>query len=140
MKILVAVDGSAYTKRVLAYLAAHDDWLGPQHAYTMINVVPPLPPRAVAVIDRAALQAHYDESSEKVFKPIRTFCKQRNIDATFVAKIGLAGEVIANTATKGRYDLLMLGSHGHGALGSLVMGSVATKVMASCQTPLLIVR
>jgi hypothetical protein len=31
MKILVAADGSAYTKRVLAYLAAHDEWLGPAH-------------------------------------------------------------------------------------------------------------
>jgi hypothetical protein len=28
MKILVAVDGSPFTKRMLAYLAAHDEWLG----------------------------------------------------------------------------------------------------------------
>jgi nucleotide-binding universal stress UspA family protein len=140
MKILVAVDGSVYTKRMLAYLVAHDEWLGAQHAYTMINVVPPLPPRAAAVIDRAVLQSHYAESSDKVFRPIRAFCERQKIDATFVAKVGLPAEVIAATATRGKFDLLMLGSHGHGALGSLVMGSVATKVMASCQTPLLIVR
>src|SRR5574340_307666 len=91
-----------------------------------------------AVIDRAVLQGHYADSSEKVFKPIRAFCAQRGIDAVFVAKVGLPAEVIASTATKGRFDLLMMGSHGHGAIGSLVMGSVATKVMASCQTPLLI--
>ena len=28
MKILLAVDGSAYTKKMLAYLAAHDELLG----------------------------------------------------------------------------------------------------------------
>ena len=28
MKVLVAVDGSSYSKRMLAYLAAHDEWLG----------------------------------------------------------------------------------------------------------------
>jgi hypothetical protein len=28
MKILVAADGSSFTKRMLAYLAAHDEWLG----------------------------------------------------------------------------------------------------------------
>jgi hypothetical protein len=28
MKILIAADGSPYTKRMLAYLAAHDEWLG----------------------------------------------------------------------------------------------------------------
>ncbi len=31
MKVRVAVDGSSFTKKMLAYLAAHDDWLGGQH-------------------------------------------------------------------------------------------------------------
>jgi hypothetical protein len=30
MKILIAADGSTYTKRMLAFIAAHDEWLGPQ--------------------------------------------------------------------------------------------------------------
>ena len=140
MKILVAVDGSAFTRRMLAYLAAHDEWLGAQHDYTMLNVAPPLPARAVAMIDKAVLRSHYAEGSEKVFKPIRAFCDRQKIAAEFVAKVGLPAEVIANYATKGRFDLLMLGSHGHGALGGLVMGSVATKVMAGCQTPVLVIR
>ena len=33
-----------------------------------------------------------------------------------------------------------MGSRGHGALGGLVMGSVATRVLAHCQTPVLLVR
>jgi hypothetical protein len=40
MKILVAADGSPFTKRMLAYLAAHDEWLGGAHAYTVIHTVP----------------------------------------------------------------------------------------------------
>ena len=40
MKILVAVDGSDYTKRMLAYLAAHDEWLGDHHEYTLVHAVP----------------------------------------------------------------------------------------------------
>ena len=35
MKILAAVDGSPYSKRMLAYLAAHDEWLGAHHEYTL---------------------------------------------------------------------------------------------------------
>ena len=31
MKILIAADGSDYTKRMLAYIAAHDEWLGKHH-------------------------------------------------------------------------------------------------------------
>jgi nucleotide-binding universal stress UspA family protein len=33
-----------------------------------------------------------------------------------------------------------MGSHGHGTLGNLVMGSVATKVLAQSKVPLLLVR
>ena len=140
MKILIAADGSAYTKRMLAYLAAHDEWLGAGHQYTVLHVVAPLPARATAVTDRAALDAFYDEEAERVFKPIRAFFARQGIRATFVAKVGLAAEVIAARAEAGRFDLLLMGSHGHGNLASLVMGSVATKVMARCKTPLLLVR
>ena len=140
MKILVAADGSPYTKRMLAYLTAHDEWLGAQHSYTVVHTVPAVPPRAAAVLDKAVLAAHYSEESEKVFKPLRTFFAKQKLEAQFVAKVGPAAEAIAAAAAKGRFDLLIMGSHGHGALGSLVMGSVTAKVMAHCTTPVLIVR
>ena len=46
MKILVAVDGSSYTKRMLAYLVAHDEWLGNAHQYTVLHAVPAVPLQA----------------------------------------------------------------------------------------------
>ena len=140
MKILVAADGSSFTKKMLAYLAAHDDWLGAQHDYTVITAVPAVPPRAAAVIDKATLKDYYDDSADKVLKPIRSFFGKQGIKADFVGKVGPAAEVIADTATKGRFDLVMMGSHGHGTLKNLVLGSVATKVLAHCGTPVLLVR
>ena len=140
MKILVAVDGSDYTKHMLAYLAAHDEWLGEAHQYTLLHVAPAVPPRAAAVLDKAVLQGHYAEESEKVFKPIRAFFGKQKLNADFVAKVGPAADTIATAATKGKFDLLMMGSHGHGLLGNLVLGSVTTKVMANCDVPVLIVR
>ena len=140
MKILVAVDGSPYTKRMVAYLAAHDEWLGAHHEYTVVHAVPPVPPSAVRVLAKATLKSYYDESAEKVLKPIRSFFDKQGLKAQFVSKVGPAAEMIADLANKGDYDLLMLGSHGHGTLGNLVMGSVATKVLAHCRTPVLLVR
>ncbi len=140
MKILAAVDGSTYTKHMLAYLAAHDEWLGAHHAYTLLTVVPPLPARAAAAIDKATLQGWHADAAEKVFKPLRAFFKKQGLSATFVAKVGAPAEVIASTAAKGNHDLLMLGSHGHGALLNLVTGSVATQVLARCKTPVLLIR
>jgi nucleotide-binding universal stress UspA family protein len=141
MKILVPVDGSAYTKRMLGYLAAHDEWLGGSHAYTIVHCVPAVPPRAAAVIDPAALKSFYEEEAEKVFKPIRTFfAKKPALSVTFVSKSGPAADNIAALAEKGRFDLIVMGSHGKGTLTNLIMGSVATKVLAHCKVPVLLVR
>jgi nucleotide-binding universal stress UspA family protein len=140
MKILVAADGSPYTKRMLAYLAAHDEWFGPQHAYTVLHALQGLPVRAAAVIDKSALDAYYDETAEQVFKPVRAFFALQGLKAEFVSRVGPAAEVIAEMATKGGYELLVLGSHGHGALANLALGSVATGVLARCHTPVLLIR
>jgi nucleotide-binding universal stress UspA family protein len=36
--------------------------------------------------------------------------------------------------------MVIMGSHGQGALSSLVLGSVARQVLANCNTPALIIR
>lgn len=140
MKILVAVDGSSYTKRMLAYLAAHDEWLGSHHQYTVIHAVPAVPPRAAAALDKELLKGYYNDEAEKVLKTLRTFFAKQRLQAEFVYKIGHAADVIASTAEKGKFDLLVMGTHGHSSLGKLVLGSVTTKVMAHCGTPVLLVR
>ena len=55
-------------------------------------------------------------------------------------QVGPAGELIARAASEGGFDLVLMGSHGHGALANLVLGSVATQVLARCQVPVLLVR
>ena len=140
MKILAAVDGSPYTKRMLAYLAAHDEWLGSHHEYTLVHAVPAVPPRAAVVLDRETLKSYYDDCAERVFKPIRTFFTRQGLQAHYVTKVGPAADIIAELAKKGRYELIILGSHGHGTLTNLVLGSVATKVLAQCDTPALLIR
>lgn len=140
MKILVAVDGSTFTKRMLAYLTAHDEFPGRAHEYTVLHTVPPVPPRAASVLEKATLDDYYETEADKVFKPIRAFLAKQGLDAKFVFKVGHAADVIAAFSDKGKFDLLVMGSHGHGSLTNLVMGSVATKVLARCGTPVLLVR
>lgn len=140
MKILVPVDGSPYTKRALAYLAAHEEWLGPQHRYTLLHAIPQVPSRAASVIDKDTLRQYYDDEAEKIFKPIRNFFVKQNLDAEYVSRIGHAAEVIAAVGAKGKHDLVLMGSHGHGTLGNLVLGSVANKVLAHTKLPVLLIR
>ena len=140
MKILLAVDGSAYTKKMLAYLATHAEMFGPNNAFSLITVQLPLPPRARAAVGAEEANSYYAEEAEKVTAPVVKFLKRHGIDAKVVHKVGQAGEQIAKAASAGKFDLLMMGSHGHSALGNLVMGSVATQVLAHCEAPVLLIR
>lgn len=140
MKILLAVDGSAYTKKMLAYVASHSDLFGPSNAFTLLTVQAPLPPRARAAVGADAANEYYAEEAGKVTAPTVKFLKRHGIEAKVVHKVGSPGEQIAKYADAGKFDMLMMGSHGHGSLGNLVMGSVATQVLAHCGVPVLLVR
>ena len=140
MKILLAVDGSAYSKKMLAYIATHDSLFGQNHDYTVLNVQMALPAHAKSALGREVVADYYRDESEKVIAPVTKFLLRHGMDAKSMAKVGHAGESIAKVADQGKYDLLIMGSHGHGALYKLVMGSVATQVLAHCKTPVLLVR
>ena len=46
MKILLAVDGSPFTKKMLAYLAAHPEFLADVSSITSLTLQPALTPSA----------------------------------------------------------------------------------------------
>jgi nucleotide-binding universal stress UspA family protein len=140
MKILIAADGSDYTKRMLAYIAAHDEWMGKHHEYTVLTAVLAVPPRAASFVGSAAVKQFHEDDAETVFRPIRAFFQQQGLDAKFVYAVGHAAEVIATHAEDGRFDMLVMGSRGHGEIVNLVLGSVVTKVLARTSTPILLIR
>ena len=140
MKILLAIDGSPYTKKMLAYLTTHEELMAGTHEYTALTVQTPLPPRARAALGKAVVDQYYAEQGEKVLGPVDKYLKRHGINFTTAVKVGPAGETIAKVAETGGCDLIMMGTQGHGALGKLVMGSVSTQVLASCQVPVLLVR
>lgn len=140
MKILIAADGSIYTERMLAHLAMQDVWLDRAHRYTVVHCVEPLPPRAGAYLEADVRRLYYASESERVFEPIRTFFKHRGLDVNFVSQVASPAGMIATMAQGDKFDLIVMGSHGHGALAGLLMGSVSTKVLALSRTPVLLVR
>lgn len=141
MKILIAVDGSASTKHALAYLTTHAEWLGPQHAYTVLTVVPAVTPRAAAALAPAELQAHYDEEAQSVLGPVRAFLdRQWPSPVRYCSRVGHAAQEILAQIQEDSPDLLLMGSSGHGNWGNLLMGSVATRVLAQSRVPVLLLR
>jgi len=140
MKILLAVDGSPYTKKMLAYLTTHELFTQEGNDYAVFTVQPLLPPRARAAVGKETVAKYYLDEAEKVLAPVTKFLLRHGIDAKSSWKTGHAGETIAQYAESDKFDLIIMGSHGHGTLVSLVMGSVATEVLAHCKVPVLLVR
>jgi len=140
MNILLAVDGSAYSKKMLAYLSTHEALLSANNSYTIFHAQPALPPRARAAVGKDIVDQYYAEESERVLAPVAKFLLRHGVNAKSVWKVGPAGASIAKMADEGAFDLLVMGSHGHGALANLVMGSVTTQVLAHCKVPVLLVR
>jgi len=139
MKVLLAVDGSGYTKKMLAYLAAND-MFSPKHEYVALTAQVVLPTQARAALGKELVQKYYEDEGLRVLTPVNKFLERHGVSAKGVWKTGKPGEVISKLATDGKFDLVVMGSHGHGALVNLVVGSVATEVLASCRVPVLIVR
>lgn len=139
MKILLAVDGSPYTKKMLAYLTTHE-LFSQGNDFLVFTVQPALPPRARAAVGKEIVEQYYADEAEKVIAPVTKFLLRHGIDAKSSWKVGPVSETIAKYAGSEKFDLLIMGSHGQGALANLVMGSVATKVLASCSVPVLLVR
>jgi nucleotide-binding universal stress UspA family protein len=139
MKVLLAVDGSSYTKKMLAYLAAHDMYSA-KSEYTAFTAQLALPSQARSALGKDLVKKFYEDEGVRVMSPVIKYLQRHNITPQCVWKTGKPGELISKIATEGKYDLVVMGSHGHSALINLVVGSVATEVLAGCKVPVLIVR
>src|SRR5262249_46588227 len=65
VKILVAADGSKYTKRAVSYLIEHLDLLGGKPEIHLVHVRPPLPGRAAAALGRSIVRRYHDEETRR---------------------------------------------------------------------------
>lgn len=140
MKILLAVDGSDYTRKMLDYVGSNTALFDAAHEYTVFTAPLGLPPHAASVVGSANTHDYYQDEANKVLQPAVSALQSRGLKVTGEWKAGHAGENIARFADEGGYQMIVMGSHGHSALSRLVMGSVANEVLAHCHVPVLLIR
>lgn len=125
---------------MLSYIAAHDELLGPGHAFIILTVVPVLPSGVSRFLDGPSVESYYEDCAQEVLRPIKAFTEQKGWSVQFLSRQGHAADVIADLADSSQADLVVMGTHGRSALGNVVLGSVATGVLARCEVPVLLVR
>jgi nucleotide-binding universal stress UspA family protein len=140
MKIVLAADGSSYTKKALAFLVTHEELAGSDGHVVVVNVQPPVPPRVKSMVGAAAVNDYHREEAEKVLRSIERFLQRHDISYTTRWAVGSPGQEIVKAAKKEKANIIMMGTHGHGILGRALLGSVAQNVLTDCEIPVLLVK
>lgn len=140
LKLLIAVDGSDFAQRALesaARLAAQG-----QVEAVLLNVragpvyFGELPPLDNEIIDRRQVEQQADLLRAALAEAQRLGLTQ----VSTRAEQGSAATEIARVADELSVDQIVMGTHGRGAVGGLLMGSVAQRVVHLAKVPVLLVK
>lgn len=140
MRILLAVDGSAYALNAARYVAERLWPADPDAKIDLLHVVGRIPPRPAAAVGKAVVNEYYRSKTEAAFKPVRKLLDARGIPYKPISLMGNPRLEIVRHAQSISADLVVLGCQGLGAVRNLLLGSVVQAVIAGCKTPLLVVR
>jgi len=141
MRILLAVDGSELSRHAVEYVIKHRDTLarGAEIACLFIDAPPVL--RAVGAFGAdPGMPPIPPVNPEKLVTPHLDALKAAGFDVALVVREGDPGVEIAHAATEGKFDLIVMGTHGRRLLTRAMLGSVANKVLLSGSVPVLLVR
>ncbi len=141
MRALVAIDGSESALRALRYLIDHQNFFSANSELILANVHLPLPSgRAKAVLGGDVVARYYQDEAEEVLAPARKMVTGNSLRVSEQQLVGQPAAELIAAAMQGGCDWIVMGTHGRGALGNLLMGSVAMRVIANSPIPVLSVK
>ena len=141
MKILLAADGSEYTRKAARQLVKYTKFLAEPPEIHLLHVHAALPyKRAIAVVGKAAVEKYQREESQAALKVAEKELDKSGLAYTSTWMAGDVAEQIAEFVKRHGIELVVMGSHGNTALKSLTLGSASTRVIALLKVPVLIVR
>ena len=138
-KIVIATDGSAASAEALDFgleVAADEDATALLvHVAPLMDVLPaggfptnPSVPHEISEADHVPLE----EAGE--------IAKRAGVSATTHLLVGDPAREIATFAESQDADMIVVGSRGHGAIASVLLGSVSRGILRESKRPVLVVR
>lgn len=141
MKILLAADGSEYTRKAAKHLVKHLSWFSQPPEVVVLYVHPALPyPGAARAAGRKAVAKYERETSEQALQVARKQLDKGGVAYEAKWVCGDVAREIAAFVKKEKVDLVVMGSHGSGAFMNLALGSVASKLISTLTVPVMVVR
>ena len=141
MKILLAADGSTYTRAAARYVREHLNLFSTRVEVHVLHVHPQLPysGRAKSALGAEAVERWEREESETALAVAENELRAGDAKVVYAWKVGPVVDGIEEYVARHGIDLVVVGSHGLGAVAGLVMGSVARECIGRLAVPVLVV-
>ncbi len=140
LKLLVPVDGSENSLRLTDYLVK---WLGrlaePAEIH-LINVQPALHGEVGMFLNKTQIRDYHHDEGIKALQASRERLDQADVNYTFHISVGDPAEVILQFANERHCDQIVMGTRGMGGFVSLLLGSVASKVIQLADVPVMLIK
>ena len=160
-KILVAVDGSECSQRAADVAASMASGLGA--SLTLLHVFPPQPLTMNELeATFSEIQREHEQYAEKRLRDMEAVLarieqnhladadkmleKTKKVIAAHDARVdkralgGSPAETVVHVAKTEGFDLIVVGTRGRGAIASMLLGSVANRILHMATGPVLVVR
>lgn len=136
-RVLVAVDGSEYSRKAFEYSLEEAKTL--ENHLTILRVVP-----SFGYSGEVLEKPHEDEVkiAEEFVRDLKEYAaeeKSVDVDTKVIMGSNVANEIV-KYADEGDYDLIVVGSRGKTELETISLGSVSEGVVKRANCPVLVVR
>jgi nucleotide-binding universal stress UspA family protein len=139
-KVLVPVDGSAYSDRVIDHLLRQIAAEGPLELHLLNVQIPVDSGHARMFVSADDVEAYHREEGLQALKSARDKLDAAGITYKWHVAVGHIADTIIQFAREHAVDRIVMGTHGRSALTHLLLGSVASDVSRSAGVPVTLVK
>jgi universal stress protein A len=144
-KILVPIDFSKHSESTISYAtktaSKHNSTIYLLHVFQIPDYV--VAPYARRRHNSAEMHSHIDIAEQEARENLETFARElsnKGIKVEPHLRVGYPFDEIVLMANHFDVDLIIIGSHGRGAISRLLVGSTAERVVEHAPCPVLVVR
>lgn len=138
--IIVPVDASDCSERVIQEIVKLSRQGGPADLH-LVNVQPRIfTESALMFTDASKIDTYYYDQSGKALASAEKALQSAGLAFTSHRLVGPVAETIVSKARELNADGIVMGTHGHGKLTGMLLGSVSNKVLHLAPMPVTLVR
>ncbi len=137
-KLLVTLDGSEFAERVLPYVKASVIF----ESVVLLISVPQVPEAEMygAVINEIReLREHAETEAKEYLEGVSTNLQKAGVNTTVIVTGSRPAQTIVSIAQKEKVDVIMMATNGRGGMDSLIIGSVAERIVQNTDCPVFLV-